>query len=65
MAYKKLLHINATMIFILIIGLYAGMVSAHGNVSLERDSCVRGTQGSKVHLSAYQPQKRAYCTLLH
>ena len=64
-ACKRLLHINATMIFILIIGLYASMVGAHGSVSLELDSCVRGTQGSKVHLSTYQPQNEPtahYCT---
>ncbi len=65
MPYKPQIHINATMIFILIIGLYAGMVDAHGTVSLEQDSCVRGTQGSKVHLSTYQPQNEPtahYCT---
>ena len=65
MMYKQLLHVNATMIFILIIGLYAGMANAHGNVSLEQDSCVQGTQGSKVHLSTYQPQNEPaghYCT---
>jgi len=53
------------MIFILIIGFYTGMADAHGNVSLEQDSCVRGTQGSKVHLSTYQPQNEPtahYCT---
>ena len=40
MMYKQLLHVNATMLFILIIGLYAGMADAHGNVSLEQDSFV-------------------------
>lgn len=63
--YKQLLHVNATMIFVLIVGLYAGMADAHGNVSLEQDSCVRGAQGSKVHLSTYQPQNEPtahYCT---
>jgi len=63
--YKQLLHVNATMIFILIIGLYSGMADAHGNVPLNQDSCVREAQGSKVHLSTYQPQNEPtahYCT---
>ena len=55
----------AMTVFVLLMVLYTGIVNAHGNVSLERDSCVRGTQGSKVHLSAYQPQNEPtahYCT---
>jgi hypothetical protein len=56
MMYKQVLHINASIILMLIIGLYAGMADAHGNVPLNQDSCVRGEQGSKVHLSTYQPQ---------
>ena len=65
MAYKRILHINITMIFIFVMGFYAGMVDAHGKVSLNQDSCVRGTQGSKIHLSTYQPQNEPtahYCT---
>jgi len=65
MMYKQVLHINATIILMLIIGLYAGMADAHGNVPLNQDSCVRGEQGSKVHLSTYQPQNEPtahYCS---
>lgn len=62
--YKRL--INPTVLFILIIGLHAaGMAGAHGNIPLEQDSCMRGTQGSMVHLSTYQPQNEPtahYCT---
>ena len=50
---------------ILIVGLYAGMADAHGNVPLNQDSCVRGEQGSKLHLSTYQPQNEPtahYCS---
>jgi len=45
--------------------LYTGIVNAHGNVPLNQDSCVRGAQGSKLHLSTYQPQNEPtahYCT---
>ena len=55
----------AMTVFVLLMVLYTGIVNAHGNVSLEQDSCVRGAQGSKVHLSTYQPQNEAsaqYCT---
>ena len=65
MSNTKLIHVNAMMILLVIIGLYAGIVSAHGKVSLEQDSCVRGSQGSMVHLSTYQPQNEPtahYCT---
>ena len=44
--------------------LFTNIVSAHGRVSLEDDSCVRGVEGSMVHLSTYQPQydpKAEYC----
>ena len=44
--------------------LFASIASAHGKVSLENDSCVRGIEGSMVHLSTYQPQydpKAEYC----
>lgn len=40
-------------------------VSAHGNVTIEEDPCVRKIGGSMVHFSAYQPQiepKAQYCT---
>lgn len=33
-----------------------GAASAHGNVALEDDSCIRGIEGSRVHFSTYQPQ---------
>jgi len=55
----------ATTAFILVMGLYSGIVDAHGKVSLEQDSCVRGVGGSMVHLSTYQPQyelNAQYCT---
>lgn len=45
--------------------LYPGFVTAHGNVSLESDICVRNMAGSMVHLSTYQPQhnpQAEYCT---
>ena len=65
MTYKQLLHLNIAVILILIVGLYAGMADAHGNVPLNQDSCVRGEQGSKLHLSTYQPQNEPtahYCS---
>jgi hypothetical protein len=52
----------SVMLFIFI---YSGFVSAHGNVSLESDVCVRMMAGSMVHLSTYQPQydpQAEYCT---
>jgi hypothetical protein len=52
---KQLERAFATTAFILVMGLYSGMAGAHGKVSLEQDTCVRGTQGSMVHLSMYQP----------
>jgi hypothetical protein len=49
--YKQLLHINATIISIFIIGLYTGMVDAHGNVSLLRaDYHPDGVIGGKTNL---------------
>ena len=45
--------------------LNAGVAGAHGNVSLEEDSCVRRIGENMVHLSAYQPQfepSAQYCT---
>ena len=65
MTYRQLLHLNITVILMLIVGLYAGMADAHGNVPLNQDSCVRGEQGSKLHLSTYQPQNEPtahYCS---
>ena len=65
MTYKQVLHLNITIILMLMVGLYAGMADAHGNVPLNQDSCVRGEQGSKLHLSAYQPQNEPtahYCS---
>lgn len=66
MSYTKLIRINTIMmLFVIIIGLYTGVANAHGNISLEQDSCIRGTQGSMVHLSTYQPQNEPtaqYCT---
>jgi hypothetical protein len=41
------------------------LASAHGNVAMEEDSCVRRVGGNLVHLNAYQPQYEAkahYCT---
>ena len=62
----KLIRINAiSLILFATLLLYTGLVSAHGKVSLENDSCVRGIEGSMVHLSTYQPQydpKEEYCT---
>ena len=55
----------AMTVFVLLMVLYTGIVNAHGKASLEQDSCVRGAQGSKVHLSTYQPQNEPtahYCT---
>ncbi len=62
---KQLERAFATTVFIRVMGLYSGMAGAHGKVSLEQDTCVRGTQGSMVHLSMYQPQNEPsaqYCT---
>lgn len=52
----------AITVLVLLMTIYTGIVNAHGNISLEQDSCVRGAQGSKVHLSTYQPLKTS---LLH
>jgi hypothetical protein len=55
----------ASGVLILIAVLFPGTVSAHGNVSLEDDICVRRVGGNMVHFSAYQPQfepKAQYCT---
>ncbi len=45
--------------------LLPGLATAHGNVELEQDTCVRRVGGSMVHFNAYQPQNAAkahYCT---
>ncbi|MDP1558728.1 MAG: hypothetical protein Q8K59_12765 [Nitrosomonas sp.] len=51
--------------FVLSTAFYTDVAAAHGNVSLEADNCVRGIEGSMVHLSTYQPQhdpEAEYCT---
>lgn len=45
--------------------LMPGLAAAHGNVTIEEDSCVRRVGGNLVHFNAYQPQHEAraqYCT---
>jgi len=45
--------------------LLPSLASAHGNVSIEEDTCVQRVGGSLVHFNAYQPQNEAkaqYCT---
>lgn len=45
--------------------LIPGLANAHGNVTMEEDSCVRRVGGNLVHFNAYQPQNEAkaqYCT---
>ena len=62
----RLIRISAlSLIIFSTLLLFTSVVSAHGKVSLENDSCVRGVEGSMVHLSAYQPQydpEAEYCT---
>ena len=56
-------RIIGTLAFLTI--LLPGLASAHGNVAMEEDSCVRRVGGSLVHFNAYQPQhaaKAQYCT---
>jgi hypothetical protein len=63
--YKQLLHLNVTIILLLMVGLYAGMAGAHGKVAMAQDSCMRYAGTSMVHLSAYQPKiepSAHYCT---
>ena len=52
---KRIVMLSATAL-LLFSTLNIGAVSAHGNVSLENDSCMRGIEGSRVHFSTYQPQ---------
>lgn len=50
---------------VLLMVLVPGFAYAHGNVTMEEDSCVRRVGGSLVHFNAYQPQNEAkaqYCT---
>ncbi len=45
--------------------LMPGLAAAHGNVTIEEDSCVRRVGGNLVHFNAYQPQhevRAQYCT---
>jgi hypothetical protein len=45
--------------------LLPALASAHGNVAMEEDTCVRRVEGNLIHFSAYQPQddiKAQYCT---
>jgi len=62
----QLARISATLLILFAaLMFYTGVVSAHGKVSMEQDSCIRGVEGSMVHLSAYQPQHdpgAEYCT---
>lgn len=61
---KQVMQAGATA-FILVMALHANVVSAHGKVVMEEDSCMRRAGNSMVHLSAYQPQHEPsaqYCT---
>jgi hypothetical protein len=45
--------------------LLPGVAGAHGNVTIEEDTCVQRVGGNLVHFNAYQPQNEAkaqYCT---
>lgn len=45
--------------------LIPSLAVAHGNVTIEEDSCVQRVGGNLVHFNAYQPQNEAkaqYCT---
>lgn len=45
--------------------LLPGVAGAHGNVTMEEDTCVQRVGGNLVHFNAYQPQNEAraqYCT---
>ena len=46
-------------------GLFPSSAMAHGNVTIEEDTCMRRIGGNMIHFSAYQPQnepKAQYCT---
>ena len=52
-------------VFALLSGLLPGVAGAHGNVTLEEDTCIQRVGGSLIHFNAYQPQNEAraqYCT---
>jgi len=52
-------------LFIFAAAFYVAAVAAHGNVTMEEDSCMRNIGESLIHLSAYQPRvdvKAHYCT---
>jgi hypothetical protein len=54
-----------SLLLLLTVAFSPGVVVAHGNVSIEEDTCVRRIGGNMVHFSAYQPQiepKAQYCT---
>ena len=56
---------TTALILLFSLTLYTSIASAHGNVSLETDNCMRSMGGSMVHLSTYQPQydpEAEYCT---
>lgn len=56
-------RVIGTLVFLMV--LLPGFASAHGNVAMEEDPCVRRVGGSLVHFNAYQPQNEAkaqYCT---
>jgi len=56
---------GAATICLLVGGLFPSSALAHGNVTIEEDTCMRRLGGNMVHFSAYQPQnepKAQYCT---
>lgn len=58
-------HRILTALLVVLIMFFTNHAAAHGLVSLEDDNCVRGMEGSLIHLSAYQPQHdpdSEYCT---
>src|SRR5215831_5140071 len=62
---KALSHpvIGVLVLFLTI--LLPSLAGAHGDVTIEEDSCVRRVGGNLVHFNAYQPQHEAraqYCT---
>lgn len=61
---KQVVH-TVIALFILAATLYTSAAAAHGNVTMEEDSCMRSIGESLIHLSAYQPQNDIeghYCT---
>jgi hypothetical protein len=56
---------GAAVLCLLTGGLFPASALAHGNVTLEEDTCVNRIGGNMIHFSAYQPQhepKAQYCT---